>query len=52
MGFKVGLGIVSQNFVSLGVTYQTGILNIASGTGALYNQSLGFYLRVYFDDVL
>jgi hypothetical protein len=52
MGFKVGLGIVSQNFVSLGVTYQTGILNIASGSGALYNQSLGFYMRVYFDDVL
>lgn len=51
MGFKVGLGIVSQNFVSLGVTYQTGVLNIASGKGSLYNQSLGFYLRVYFDDV-
>jgi hypothetical protein len=52
MGFKVGLGIVSQNFVSLGLTYQAGVLNIASGTGSLYNQSLGFYLRVYFDDVL
>jgi hypothetical protein len=52
MGFKVGLGIVSQNFVSLGVTYQTGLLNIAIGSGAVYNQSLGFYLRVYFDDVL
>jgi hypothetical protein len=52
MGFKVGLGIVSQNFVSLGVTYQTGIINIASGGGSLYNQSLGFYLRVFFDDVL
>ena len=52
MGFKVGLGIVSQNFVSLGVTYQTGVINIATDSGALYNQSLGFYLRVYFDDVL
>lgn len=52
MGFKVGLGIVSQNFVSVGITYQTGLINIATGSGALYNQSLGFYLRVYFDDVL
>jgi len=52
MGFKIGLGFVSQNFVSLGVTYQTGVINIASGGGSLYNQSLGFYLRVYFDDIL
>lgn len=52
VGFKVGLGIVSQNFVSVGITYQKGLINIATGSGALYNQSLGFYLRVYFDDVL
>jgi len=52
MGFKVGLGVVSQNFVSLGITYQGGLMNIASTSNALYNQSLGFYMRVYFDDIL
>ena len=51
MGVKVGIGIVSQNFVSIGITYQTGLLNISTKPGALQNQSLGFYLKVFFDDV-
>ncbi len=52
LGFKVGIGIVSQNFVSLGLTYQSGLMNIATDTKSLYNQSLGFYIRVFFDDIL
>lgn len=52
MGFKVGLGVVSQNFVSLGITYQAGLMNIATNSKSLYNQSLGFYMRVLFDDIL
>jgi hypothetical protein len=52
MGFKVGIGIVSQNFVSVGLTYQAGLMNIATNSKSLYNQSLGFYMRVFFDDVL
>lgn len=52
MGFKVGLGVVSQNFVSLGITYQAGLIDIATESKSLYNQSLGFYMRVFFDDIL
>lgn len=52
MGIKLGIGIVSQNFVSLGLTYQTGLINIATDSRSLYNQSLGFYMRVFFDDIL
>lgn len=52
LGFKVGIGIVSQNFVSVGLTYQAGLMNIATNSKSLYNQSLGFYMRVFFDDVL
>jgi hypothetical protein len=52
MGFKMGFGVVSQNFVSLGITYQGGFINIATDSKSLYNQSLGFYMRVFFDDIL
>jgi hypothetical protein len=52
MGFKVGIGVVSQNFVSFGLTYQSGLMNIATDQKSLYNQSLGFYMRVFFDDIL
>lgn len=52
MGFKVGIGVVSQNFVSVGLTYQAGLMNIATDSKSLYNQSLGFYMRVFFDDIL
>jgi hypothetical protein len=52
LGFKLGIGVVSQNFVSVGLTYQAGLMNIATDSKSLYNQSLGFYMRVYFDDIL
>jgi hypothetical protein len=52
LGFKVGIGVVSQNFVSVGLTYQAGLINIATDTKSLYNQSLGFYMRVFFDEIL
>ncbi len=52
LGFKVGIGVVSQNFVSIGLTYQSGLMNIATDTKSLYNQSLGFYMRVFFDEIL
>lgn len=52
MGIKVGIGVVSQNFVSFGLTYQTGFVNISTDSNELRNQSLGFYLRVFFDEIL
>jgi hypothetical protein len=52
MGFKVGVGVLSQNFVSVGLTYQAGLMNIATDSKSLYNQSLGFYMRVFFDEIL
>ena len=52
LGFRLGMGVVSQNFVSVGLTYQAGLMNIATDSKSLYNQSLGFYMRVYFDDIL
>jgi hypothetical protein len=52
LGFKVGIGVISQNFVSVGLTYQAGLINIATDTKSLYNQSLGFYMRVFFDEIL
>lgn len=50
-GLKFGIGIVSKRFVSVGVTYQTGFLNITEAPVKTYNQSIGFYLRVFFDDM-
>jgi hypothetical protein len=52
MGVKLGIGIVTQNFVSFGLTYQTGLINISTEPGELRNQSLGFYMRVFFDEIL
>lgn len=52
MGIKVGIGVVTQNFVSFGLTYQTGLMNISTEPGELRNQSLGFYMRVFFDEIL
>jgi hypothetical protein len=51
MGVKVGIGYVTQNFVSFGLTYQTGLINISTQPGELRNQSLGFYMRVFFDEI-
>ncbi len=50
-GVKVGIGVVSNRFVSLGLTYQAGFANITVAPEKTYNQSLGFYLRVFFDDM-
>jgi hypothetical protein len=52
MGIKVGIGVVTQNFVSFGLTYQTGFMDISTKPGELRNQSLGFYMRVFFDEIL
>lgn len=49
-GFKFGIGIVSKRFVAAGFTYQAGLANI-SPDSKTYNQSLGFYFRVFFDDM-
>ncbi|WP_164969626.1 outer membrane beta-barrel protein [Aquirufa rosea] len=50
-GFKVGIGLISKRFVAAGFTYQTGMVNIKDATSKTFNQSLGIYLRVYFDDM-
>jgi Outer membrane protein beta-barrel domain len=51
-GIKLGIGVITQNFVSFGLTYQTGLMNISTEPGELRNQSLGFYMRVFFDEIL
>ncbi|MHA8069180.1 outer membrane beta-barrel protein [Aquirufa ecclesiirivi] len=50
-GFKFGIGIVSKRFVAAGFTYQAGFANVTSAPIQTYNQSLGFYFRVFFDDM-
>ncbi|CAM4187337.1 PorT family protein [Cytophagaceae bacterium 50C-KIRBA] len=50
-GIKFGIGIVSKRFVAAGFTYQAGLANITASPIKTYNQSLGFYFRVFFDDM-
>ncbi|AWL10210.1 hypothetical protein HME7025_02369 [Aquirufa nivalisilvae] len=50
-GFKFGIGIVSKRFVAAGFTYQAGLANISAAPIKTYNQSLGFYFRIFFDDM-
>lgn len=50
-GLKFGIGIVAKRFVAAGFTYQTGFVNITAAPVKTYNQSLGFYFRVFFDDM-
>lgn len=50
-GVKFGIGIVSKRFVATGFTYQAGFANITEAPVKTFNQSLGFYFRVFFDDM-
>ena len=51
-GFNVGVGVQFEKFTQVGLSYSMGFNNILdSKTVAIYNQSIGVYLIVLFDDM-
>jgi long-subunit fatty acid transport protein len=51
-GFNVGVGVQVEKFTQIGVAYSMGFNNIADNKNFnVYNQSIGFYLTVLFDDM-
>jgi long-subunit fatty acid transport protein len=51
-GFNVGLGIQIEKFTQVGIAYSMGFNNIADNKNFnIYNQSIGFFVAVQFDDM-
>ena len=51
-GFNVGAGLQFEKFTQVGFSYSMGFNNILdSKTAAVYNQSIGIYMIVLFDDM-
>jgi long-subunit fatty acid transport protein len=51
-GFNAGLGLQVEKYVQFGVAYSMGFNNIADNKiFNVYNQSIGFYVTVLFDDM-
>ena len=51
-GFNVGVGLQFEKFTQVGFSYSMGFNNILdSKTVAVYNQSVGIYMIVLFDDM-
>lgn len=51
-GFNVGVGLQFQRFTQVGFSYNRGFNNILdSRTVLIYNQSVGIYMVVLFDDM-
>lgn len=51
-GFNVGAGVQLEKFTQVGFSYSMGFNNILdSKTVAVYNQSIGMYVIVFFDDM-
>ncbi len=51
-GFNVGVGLQFKKFTQVGLSYSMGFNNILdSKTVAIYNQSIGLYLIILFDDM-
>jgi Outer membrane protein beta-barrel domain len=51
-GFNVGVGLQFEKFTQVGLSYSMGFNNILdSKTVAIYNQSIGLYVMVLFDDI-
>ena len=51
-GLNVGVGLQFKNFAQVGVSYSMGFNNILdSKSTAIYNQSIGIYMVVLFDDM-
>ena len=51
-GFNVGVGLQFERFTQVGFSYSMGFNNILdSKTVAVYNQSVGIYMIVLFDDM-
>lgn len=51
-GFNVGLGIQFEKFTQVGVSYSMGFNNIIDNSKfPIYNQSIGLYVIILFDDM-
>jgi hypothetical protein len=51
-GFNIGLGVQLEKFTQIGIAYSMGFNNVADNRNfSIYNQSLGFYVTVLFDDM-
>lgn len=51
-GFNIGLGLQFEKFIQVGVSYSMGFNNILDNSKfAIYNQSIGLYVIVLFDDM-
>jgi long-subunit fatty acid transport protein len=51
-GFNIGVGLQIENITQVGLSYSMGFNNVLDSKSiALYNQSIGFYLVVLFDDM-
>lgn len=51
-GFNIGAGLQLERFTQVGISYSMGFNNILdSKTVAIYNQSIGLYVIVLFDDM-
>jgi hypothetical protein len=51
-GINVGAGLQFERFTQVGISYSMGFNNILdSKTVSIYNQSIGIYVIVQFDDM-
>jgi hypothetical protein len=51
-GFNMGVGIQVEKFAQIGISYSVGLNNVADDrTFKYYNQSIGMFITVLFDDM-
>jgi Outer membrane protein beta-barrel domain len=51
-GFNMGIGIQVEKFTQIGISYSVGLNNVADDrTFQYYNQSIGVFINVFFDDM-
>lgn len=51
-GFNMGIGIQVEKFTQIGISYSIGLNNVADDrTFQYYNQSIGIFITVLFDDM-
>jgi hypothetical protein len=51
-GFNMGIGIQVEKFTQIGISYSVGLNNVADDrTFQYYNQSIGIFVNILFDDM-
>ena len=51
-GFNVGVGLQVEKFTQIGISYSVGLNNVADDrTFQYYNQSIGIFINILFDDM-